>query len=300
MAALDRLDRRRLARALTRAGRASVDESLADADAVATTAGAVRIGVTGAPGAGKSTLIARLAETRLSRRLRIGVLAIDPTSPLSGGSILGDRIRMDEISANPDLYIRSMPSRHAHDGLADNVTEMLAVMDRHGFDEIILETVGIGQADYTIRTLVDTVILLLVPESGDAVQAMKAGVMEMADIYVVNKADRPGAERVAADIRSILALKQSEPGGWRPPVLLTSNEDGDLTALDKAIEAHLEWYRGAVDIAAHRRARTRYHLESLINRRVDELLDEAGPDAFDQPVREIYCRLVEQLRLAEI
>ena len=299
MALSDRLDRRRLARELTRVGNASVDESLAAAPA-APAAGAVRIGVTGAPGAGKSTLIARLAGERLSRRSRIGVLAIDPTSPLSRGSILGDRIRMDEIAANPNLYIRSMPSRRAHDGLADNVTEMLAVMERHGFDDIILETVGIGQADYAIRILVDTVVLVVVPESGDAVQAMKAGVMEMADIYVVNKADRPGAERVAADIRSILALKQSAPGGWRPPVLLSSREDGDLTALDRAIDGHLAWYRGAADIAAQRRARTRYHIESLINRRIDELLDDAGPELFGRPVREIYRRLAQQLRLAEI
>lgn len=299
MAASDRFDRRRLARELTRVGRASVDESLADADTVAA-AGAVRIGVTGPPGAGKSTLIARLAETRLNHRSRIGVLAIDPTSPLSGGSILGDRIRMDEITSNPNLYIRSMPSRHAHDGLADNVTEMLAVMDRYGFDDVILETVGSGQADYTIRTLADTVVLVVVPESGDAVQTMKAGVMEMADIYVVNKADRPGAERMAADIRSVLSFKQSSPDDWQPPVLLTSSQDGDQTALDKAIEAHLEWYRGAADIAAQRRARARYHIESLINRRVDELLADAAPESFDQPVREIYRHLVEQLRLAEI
>lgn len=298
MATRDRLDRRALARSLTRAGRASVGEAMTAARATAA-APALRIGITGPPGAGKSTLIAKLAETRLRHRERVGVLAIDPTSPLSQGSILGDRIRMDEVAANPNLYIRSMPSRHAHDGLADNMTEMLAVMDRHGFDDVILETVGIGQADYTIRTLVDTVILVVVPESGDAVQAMKAGIMEMADIYVVNKADRPGARRTAADIRSVLTLKQIEPGGWQPPVLLTSNRDPDMAALDQAIAAHTDWHRDRIDVAEHRRSRVRYHIESLISRRVEELLEESGPALLDQPLPEIYDHLVRRLRTTE-
>lgn len=298
MAPPEPLDRRGLARGLTRAGRASVDENLAEAETRAADP-AMRIGVTGPPGAGKSTLIAKLAAARLSHRGRIGVLAIDPSSPLSQGSILGDRIRMDEVAANPNIYIRSMPSRHAHDGLADNMTEMLAVMDRHGFDDVILETVGIGQADYTIRTLVDTVILVLVPESGDAVQAMKAGIMEMADIYVVNKADRPGAQRTASDIESVLTLKQTDPGDWRPPVLLTSSKDGDLTALDQAIEAHRDWRRDRIDRAAHRRGRVRYHVESLISRRVEELLEDAGPALLDQSLREIYTDLVRRLRTTD-
>ena len=213
------LNRRALARQLSQAGSASVADALSDAfDVLEETESAVRIGVTGPPGAGKSTLIARLAAARLQQPGRVGILAIDPTSPLSKGSILGDRIRMEEIAADPNLYIRSMPSRHAHDGMADNMTEMLAVMERHNFDDIILETVGIGQADYAVRTLVDTVILVVMPESGDTVQAMKAGVMEMADIYVVNKADRPGAKRTVADIQSVLALKDFNSDGWQPPV----------------------------------------------------------------------------------
>ncbi len=217
------LDRRALARQLSLAGRASVADVLSEADSnFKTEKPAVRIGVTGPPGAGKSTLIARLAASRLQHGERVGVLAIDPTSPLSQGSILGDRIRMDEIADDPNLYIRSMPSRHAHDGMADNITGMLAVLESHNFDNIFLETVGIGQADYSVRTLVDTVILVVVPESGDTVQAMKAGVMEMADVYAVNKADRPGAKRTVTDIQSVLALKEIIPvvggrGCYKPP-----------------------------------------------------------------------------------
>ena len=218
------LDRRRLGRELTRAGRASVAECLAESAAVPDS-DALRIGFTGPPGAGKSTLIARLARTRLARPGRIGVLAVDPSSPISHGSILGDRVRMDEIAGHPRLYIRSVPSRNAHDGLADNIAEMLAVMERHGFDDLILETVGVGQADYTVRSLVDTVVLVVTPESGDAIQAMKAGIQEMADIYVVNKADRPGAQRTLADIRAVLQSRDPGPADWRPPVVAASIEE---------------------------------------------------------------------------
>ncbi|MBQ60848.1 MAG: hypothetical protein CMQ19_02105 [Gammaproteobacteria bacterium] len=290
------LDRRALARQLSLAGRASVADVLSEADSnFKTEKPAVRIGVTGPPGAGKSTLIARLAASRLQHGERVGVLAIDPTSPLSQGSILGDRIRMDEIADDPNLYIRSMPSRHAHDGMADNITGMLAVLESHNFDNIFLETVGIGQADYSVRTLVDTVILVVVPESGDTVQAMKAGVMEMADVYVVNKADRPGAKRTVTDIQSVLALKENNPGGWRPRVLQTSSEDGDVLLLDQAITDHLNWRRDNVDLLAHRRDQARYNVEMLLNRRVGELLADAEPAQLDRPISDIYADLVGRL-----
>jgi LAO/AO transport system kinase len=138
-----------------------------------------------------------------------------------------------------------------------------------------------------------------VPESGDAIQAMKAGIMEMADIYVVNKADRPGAMATATDIQSILQLKTIAPDGWRPPVLLTSSEEGDLTALDEAIESHLDWSRRTLDAAAQRRARLRHHVQSLIARRIDELLDDTEPEFFDQSLDKIYDKLVQQLRFSQ-
>ena len=185
---VSRNPRRALSRALSRIANADVSETLAQQNA-STPATLSRIGITGAPGAGKSTLIARLAHLRKGVDRKIAVLAIDPTSPVSQGSILGDRIRMDSIADDPDIFIRSIPSRRAHDGLTDNTADLLNAMEGHGFDEVILESVGVGQAEYTIRTLVDTVVLVLLPESGDAIQAMKAGILEMADIYVVNKAD---------------------------------------------------------------------------------------------------------------
>jgi LAO/AO transport system kinase len=293
-----KLDRRRLARHLTWVSKASVAESLTDFGAQPLTS-ANRIGVTGPPGAGKSTLIANLLEIRMRRNSSIGVLAIDPTSPVSGGSILGDRIRMDEVPINPNIYIRSMPSMSAHDGLSNNVSGLLNVMDQYGFDEVFLETVGSGQADYTIRTLVDTVILVLVPESGDLVQAMKAGIMEMADIYVINKADRPGARKSAADISSVLQQRPADSTGWQPPVLVTSKENRDLKDLDTALEKHRQWRQQALDSTRQSRARTRYHVESLIHRHVTEILDQTGDEFFDQNLQQIYSNLVDNLKMTK-
>lgn len=287
--------RRDLSRALTRIGAASVRETLAG-PIDATPGKAARIGITGAPGSGKSTLIARLAARRIGARDSIGILAIDPSSPYSQGSILGDRIRMDDIAGDPRIYIRSMPSHDTHDGLADNIADMLAAMDRFGFDDLILETVGVGQAEYSVRSMVETVILVLIPGSGDAIQAMKAGILETADIYVVNKADLPGAKVAAAEVRAIMSMRPDKDDAWRPPVILTGQGETDgLAALSAAIDEHIAWTRARTDADARRRARTRYHAHNLISRRVAEILGEAPLADFDRPLREIYADLAARL-----
>ncbi|HQS11179.1 MAG TPA: GTP-binding protein, partial [Xanthobacteraceae bacterium] len=181
------LDRRALGRALSRAADAGLADILS-APPREERHVARRIGVTGPPGAGKSTLIAALARFRLSRASRVAIVAIDPTSPKTRGSILGDRIRMDGLVDDPRVFIRSLASRGATDGLADNLPEILSVFDDYGFDEIILETVGVGQSEFAVRELVDVELLVLTPGAGDQIQAMKAGILETADIYVVNKA----------------------------------------------------------------------------------------------------------------
>ncbi len=265
------LDRLALGRALTRAANASVEQILAAPDCDASGA-ALRIGLTGPPGAGKSSLGGRLALLRAQRH-RIGMLAIDPSSPRSGGAILGDRIRIDDLEGAGELFVRSLASRAAADGLADNLPELLQVMERAGFDEVLVETVGVGQAEHAARSLVDTLVLVLNPGSGDAVQAMKAGIMEMADVYVVNKADLAGAAQLVGDIRRVLQMLPPPPGAWLPPVLTTSIQDADsIAALSDAIDQHLTWQR-ASGIAQHRRTeRARYRLRSLLERRVAETL----------------------------
>lgn len=291
---VSRNPRRALSRALSRIANADVSETLAQQNA-STPATLSRIGITGAPGAGKSTLIARLAHLRKGVDRKIAVLAIDPTSPVSQGSILGDRIRMDSIADDPDIFIRSIPSRRAHDGLTDNTADLLNAMEGHGFDEVILESVGVGQAEYTIRTLVDTVVLVLLPESGDAIQAMKAGILEMADIYVVNKADLPGAELLESHIQQV-AERQSR-NGWTPPVICTTRSDpAGFALLDKAIRDHAHWRATHTDETAVRRARARYQAHDLIARRIDEILEDDDGGLLDLDPRGLFDALHAKLK----
>jgi LAO/AO transport system kinase len=227
-----------------------------------------RIGLTGAPGAGKSTLAGHLALHRTDGR-RVGVLAIDPSSPRTGGAILGDRIRMDELAGSSELFIRSIGSRTATDGLSDNLPEMLDTMDEFEFDEVLLETVGVGQAEYAARAQVDTLVLVLLPESGDIVQAMKAGIMEMADIFVVNKADLPGAHKMATDIKRIAAISRRAESGWRAPVVLTSSARPDTIAeLSAQIDSHQAWLASSDKRSQLLDERARYRLRRHVERRL--------------------------------
>jgi LAO/AO transport system kinase len=168
---------------------------------------AARIGLTGPPGAGKSTLVAGLATTLRGRDEEVGIVAVDPTSPYSGGALLGDRIRMNDIALDRGIFIRSMATRGSLGGLATTTKEVVDVMDAFGFPKVLLETVGVGQTELDVTSAVDSVVVVLVPESGDGVQAMKAGLMEIADIFVINKADRPGADRLLKEVRMALNLR---------------------------------------------------------------------------------------------
>jgi LAO/AO transport system kinase len=218
---------------------------------------------------------------------RLGVLAVDPSSPRTGGAILGDRIRMDELAGSSELYIRSIGSRSASDGLSDNLPEMLDTMDEFGFDEVLLETVGVGQAEYAARAQVDTLVLVLLPESGDIVQAMKAGIMEMADIFVVNKADLPGAQKMASDIKRIAALARRSDGDWRPPVLLVSSSQPDTIAeLSAYIDRHQAWLAETDRRATLLQARARYRLRRLIERRAAEAVAALDANQLNSPLEQ--------------
>lgn len=294
----ERLDRRALGRALSRIANASVADALAgmrdNPD------GARRIGITGPPGAGKSTLIGRLARQRLDNGAAVAVVAIDPSSPHTHGAILGDRIRMDAVADDPRLFIRSLASRGANDGLADNIADVLATLDGYPFDEVILETVGVGQAEYAVRSLVDTLVLVLVPESGDQIQAMKAGMLEMADIYVVNKADLPGAQKVASELKAVVKLRQRLAADWEPPVIMTGSPGtNDVATLDEAISRHLAFVQKTRNDDEVRRERREYHLKSLVVRSVADILAE-DPKGIDGSLRKAFARVVERLKVRHL
>ncbi len=178
---------------------------------------AARVGITGPPGAGKSSLVTAMARTHMEAGETVGVVAVDPTSPYSGGALLGDRIRMNELATDPRIFIRSMASRGSLGGLATTTTEVLDVMDAAGFPRLLVETVGVGQTELEIAGTADTVVVVLVPESGDGIQAMKAGLMEIADLFVVNKSDRPGADRLVREIRTALHYRAADVGRTSVP-----------------------------------------------------------------------------------
>jgi len=194
------------------------------------------VGITGSPGAGKSTLVEKLAEEYRRRGERVGILAVDPTSPYSGGAILGDRVRMQSLAHDPAVYIRSMATRGQLGGLAPTTQDAVTILDAAGCEIVLIETVGVGQDEVEVARLADVTVLLLVPGQGDDIQTFKAGVMEIADLFVINKVDRPGADRVEQEVTAMLSLT-SRPDGWRPSILKTIATTGrGITELTQALD----------------------------------------------------------------
>lgn len=236
------------------------------------------VGVTGPPGAGKSTLVnALVREIRLGKR-RVGVVAIDPTSPFTGGAILGDRIRMQDHSADPGVFVRSMATRGRLGGLAPATSGVVAVLDAFGCDIIFVETVGAGQGEVEIAGAADTVLLVTVPTLGDSVQTLKAGIMEIGDIFIVNKADRGDAERTAMEIKAMLGLAPQH-SGWRPPVLLAAATEGrGIAQILKAVDEHRHYLVEHGLLINRRKVRRRQEILEVVE---DRLLARVGGDRVD-------------------
>ncbi len=238
------------------------------------TGDAHRIGITGPPGAGKSTLTSHVAKSFSARGAKIGIIAVDPTSPFTGGAILGDRIRMNEIGLDPGVFIRSMATRGSLGGLAIATKEVGDVLDAFGKDIVIMETVGVGQSELDIVSAADTTVVLLVPESGDGIQTMKAGLMEIADIFVINKADREGAGVLAREIEAMLSMRKSDDG-WEIPVLLTTAVRAEgVEELIEAIDRHTEFLKSTRLLEKRRSERIRGRIREIVNQRIETLLWE--------------------------
>jgi GTPase len=232
------------------------------------------IGLTGAPGVGKSTATAALVAAYRERELRVGVLAVDPTSPFSGGALLGDRVRMQDHATDPGVFIRSMATRGHLGGLSRAAPQALRVLDAAGFDVLLLETVGVGQAEVEVASLADTTLVLVAPGMGDAIQAAKAGILEVADIFVVNKADKPGAQEAVRDLRTMIAMAQRGAGEWKPPIVTTVAVKGEgIGELVAKVDAHWSWLDSSGQRDARRRTRAREEITAIA---VAELRQRVG------------------------
>ena len=249
------------------------------------------VGVTGSPGAGKSTLIHKMAREWRQRGKTVGIIAVDPSSPLTGGALLGDRIRMQELSTDQGVFIRSMSSRGNPGGVAKATADAVRVLDALGMENIIVETVGAGQSEVAVMDVVHTVLVVVVPGLGDDIQAIKAGILEIGDIFVINKADRDGVEAAKRELEMMLELGGGTKG-WRPPIVMTVARTGDgIGGLVDEIERHWDMIKreGLLEEAERQRCR-REVLELLKHKAVLSLISEYGPDDFDALIHEVAKR----------
>jgi LAO/AO transport system kinase len=236
------------------------------------------IGVTGSPGAGKSTLVASMAKNYRAQGKRVGIVAVDPTSPFTGGAILGDRIRMSDLYTDRGVFIRSMATRGFLGGLARATNDVVDILDASGFDVVLVETVGVGQDEVEVVRTVQTNLVVLVPGMGDDIQAIKAGIMEIGDVFVVNKADRPGADKTVTEVTMMMSLVE-EHGDYIPPIVKTVASKGHgVVELDAAIEKHFEYLQASGELDRRNRERVRIRIETMLKEKFMERLLASTPN----------------------
>ncbi|MGD6743261.1 methylmalonyl Co-A mutase-associated GTPase MeaB [Streptomyces sp. BH106] len=255
------------------------------------TGGAYVVGLTGSPGVGKSTSTSALVSAYRRAGKRVGVLAVDPSSPFSGGALLGDRVRMSEHASDPGVYIRSMATRGHLGGLAWAAPQAIRVLDAAGCDVVLVETVGVGQSEVEIASQADTSVVLLAPGMGDGIQAAKAGILEIGDVYVVNKADRDGADATARELNHMLGLGESRaPGDWRPPIVKTVAARGEgVEEVVEALEKHRAWMEERGVLAERRAARAAREVETIA---VTALRERIGDLSGDRRLGALAARIV--------
>ncbi|HET7653561.1 MAG TPA: methylmalonyl Co-A mutase-associated GTPase MeaB [Acidimicrobiales bacterium] len=293
-------DRAAVARVLSLVERGGDDARTVGRLVYPETGRAYTVGITGSPGAGKSTLTSRLLACARERDVEVGVLAIDPTSPFSGGALLGDRVRMQDHYLDPGVFIRSMATRGHLGGLALATPEAVRVLDAAGFPLIVVETVGVGQVEVDIAAEADTTLVVMNPGAGDAVQAMKAGLLEVADVFVVNKADRPGVKELERDLNHMLDMDQ-EMGAWRPPIVQAVSSTGEgAAAVYDAITEHRAHLESTGELARRRERRLEDELREIVVRRLEARARElCAGERYEQLQADLLARRTDPWAAAD-